>query len=116
MSPASPAFAALAPTPFLRATSLATRTALTGGSPAPRPCVAGARPARVSMSALDVTSVSRLSSAGDAPCLRGPQREKKPPAPVPTVKFGDQTMDIYSRLVRSRTISWREGLVVCVRC
>ncbi len=34
---------------------------------------------------------------------RGPQR-KKPPAPVPMVSFGDNQMDVYSRLAKDRIL------------
>jgi ATP-dependent Clp protease, protease subunit len=35
---------------------------------------------------------------------RGPQREKKAPAPVPTVAFGDSQMDVFSRLAKDRIL------------
>lgn len=36
--------------------------------------------------------------------MRGPQPNKKPPVPVPTVTFGDNQMDVYSRLAKDRIL------------
>eukprot|EP00172_Hildenbrandia_rubra_P000899 Plantae.Rhodophyta-Hildenbrandia_rubra.ctg15087.p1 GENE.Plantae.Rhodophyta-Hildenbrandia_rubra.ctg15087~~Plantae.Rhodophyta-Hildenbrandia_rubra.ctg15087.p1 ORF type:complete len:305 (-),score=25.88 Plantae.Rhodophyta-Hildenbrandia_rubra.ctg15087:153-1067(-) len=36
--------------------------------------------------------------------LRGPQPNKKPPAPMPMVAFGDTQMDVYSRLAKDRIL------------
>lgn len=36
--------------------------------------------------------------------MRGPRPQKKPPAPVPVVTFGDNQMDVYSRLAKDRIL------------
>ena len=36
--------------------------------------------------------------------MRGPQPNKKPPAPVPMVSFGENQMDVYSRLAKDRIL------------
>jgi ATP-dependent Clp protease, protease subunit len=58
----------------------------------------------------DLTSASALGSVWDVPCVprsavaRGPQPNKKPPVPVPTVSFGDSQMDVFSRLAKDRIL------------
>lgn len=36
--------------------------------------------------------------------MRGPRPQKKPPVPVPVVTFGDNQMDVYSRLAKDRIL------------
>eukprot|EP00171_Calliarthron_tuberculosum_P004142 IDg4142t1 len=56
---------------------------------------------RVRASALEISS--ELSRVQLPPFARGPQR-KKPPAPVPMVSFGENQMDVYSRLAKDRIL------------
>lgn len=46
----------------------------------------------------------RITMSGDSSTGRGPQPNKKPPAPVPMVSFGDNQMDVYSRLAKDRIL------------
>jgi ATP-dependent Clp protease, protease subunit len=69
------------------------------------------RASHVSCSLGGVTPGSALNSAWDVPSIpragaaaRGPQPDKKPPAPVPTVAFGDSQMDVFSRLAKDRIL------------
>lgn len=62
-----------------------------------------AKNARITTSALDLTSTSDLGNLWSAPLARGPA-PKKPPVPVPTVAFGDSQMDVFSRLAKDRIL------------
>lgn len=59
---------------------------------------------------LDLSSTSQYGALWHEPLIphavdaRGPQPNKKPPAPVPTVAFGDTQMDVFSRLAKDRIL------------
>lgn len=61
------------------------------------------RSARVTTSLLDLSSISERA-LWTPEQGRGPERQKKPPVPVPTVAFGDSQMDVFSRLAKDRIL------------
>lgn len=66
-------------------------------------CAQWKRTPCVRASAFDVSSELVREDVTMQPLARGPQR-KKPPAPVPMVSFGDNQMDVYSRLAKDRIL------------
>lgn len=79
--------------------------ALRGADRKPHLCARPQRqtaPARAS--AVDFSSAVNLDITSESPLFRGPQPNKKPPAPVPMVSFGDNQMDVYSRLAKDRIL------------
>jgi ATP-dependent Clp endopeptidase proteolytic subunit ClpP len=57
-----------------------------------------------SSSPVDITSVWDAQNAPRSIFGRGPQPNKKPPVPVPTVSFGEVQMDVFSRLAKDRIL------------
>jgi ATP-dependent Clp protease, protease subunit len=86
------AYVPLGPASFLRGASVV-RSSIDDALRSARTSAPSTAPARVVMLA-DVVSQH----------ARGPQREKKPPAPIPTVSFGDSQMDVFSRLAKDRIL------------
>lgn len=60
--------------------------------------------AKVSKCNRSVLSRATRPQASLTMTMRGPKPQKKPPAPVPMVTFGENQMDVYSRLAKDRIL------------